>query len=82
MQAVTKKGLPRCLYPHLGEVEDIQLHRFSDASKAAYGGVVYLRARYIDIQVTVTLVAARTRVAPIKQQTVPRLELCGALLTA
>ena len=43
---------------------------------------VYLRARYIDIQVTVTLVAARTRVAPIRQQTVPRLELCGALLIA
>ena len=79
---MTEKRLPRCLYPQLSEVEDIQLHGFSDASKAAYGGVVYLRARYTEIQVTVTLVAARTRVAPIKQQTVPRLELCGALLTA
>ena len=75
LQTVTEKGLPRCLYPHPGAVEDIQLHGSSDASMAAYGGVIYLRARYKDIHV-----AARTRIAPIKQQTVPRLELCGALL--
>ena len=47
---MTEKDLPSCLYPHLGEVEDIQLHWFSDASNAAYGGEVNLRARYIDIQ--------------------------------
>jgi len=48
----------------------------------AYEGVVYLRARYKDTTVSVKLVAAKTRVAPMKRQTIPKLELCGAVLTA
>ena len=49
---------------------------------AAYGGVIYLRARYTDASVTVTIVSVKTRVAPLKKQTIPKLELCRALLTA
>lgn len=57
-----------------------QLHGFSDASTLAYGGVVYLRTFHSDVEVTVDLVASKTKVAPLKQRTVPRLELCGALV--
>ena len=48
---------------------------------AAYGGVIYLRARYTDASVTVAIISAKTRVATLKKQTIPKLELCGALLT-
>lgn len=58
----------------------IDLHGFSDASKIAYAAVVYIRLVNNDGTVHVSLVTAKTKVAPIKQISIPRLELCGALL--
>ena len=60
----------------------MQLHGFSDTSEYAYAGVVYLRMVDTSNIVHVSLVMAKTRVAPIKRLTVPRLELCGANLLA
>lgn len=57
-----------------------ELHGFSDASSRAYAGVVYLRSLYEDGRVDVRLVASKARVAPLKRQTIPRLELLGALI--
>lgn len=58
----------------------IQLHGFSDASQLAYAACVYARVQHDDGSVTVTLLAAKTKVSPIKQQCIPRLELNGAVL--
>lgn len=58
----------------------IQLHGFSDASQMAYAACVYARVQHDDGSVTVTLLAAKTKVSPIKQQCIPRLELNGAVL--
>ena len=55
------------------------MHGFSDASEFAYGGVVYLRAINPDNAVHVSLVVAKTKVAPIKSLTMPWLELCGTV---
>jgi hypothetical protein len=57
-----------------------ELHTFTDASERAYAAVVYLRSECDGI-VDVNLVTARTKVAPLKQQTIPRLELLGAVLS-
>ena len=59
-----------------------QLHGFCDASTRAYTAVIYLRCFYSDGVVDVNLVTSKTRVAPIKGQTVPRLELLGAVILA
>ena len=59
------------------EVLDIQLHGFADAS---YGGVVNVWTRYAGTTISVSLLTAKTRVAPLKKLTIPKLELCGALL--
>ena len=59
---------------------DKQLHGFCDASQLAYGGVVYLRLLHEDTTVSVSLVAGKSKVAPLASSTIPRLELCGALL--
>ena len=60
----------------------MQLHGFSDASKSAYAGVVYLRMVDTEGRVHVSLVMSKTKVAPIKRLMIPRLELCGAHLLA
>lgn len=58
----------------------LQLHCFADASETAYGGVVYARCELPDGSVRISLMTAKTKVAPLKQVTLPRLELCAAAL--
>ncbi|XP_058456567.1 uncharacterized protein LOC131433964 [Malaya genurostris] len=58
----------------------IQLHFFSDASEHAYGACVYVRSTNKENAVKVALLTTKSKIAPLKQQTIPRLELCGALL--
>lgn len=60
----------------------VELHGFSDASNVAYAAAVYLRVIDASGEIHVTLVGAKTRVAPVKQISIPRLELCGAVLVS
>ncbi len=60
----------------------VDLHGFCDASADAYGAVVYIRTTYANQPPACELVMAKTRVAPLKPLTIPRLELCGATLLA
>ncbi|XP_018368215.1 PREDICTED: uncharacterized protein LOC108764450 [Trachymyrmex cornetzi] len=62
--------------------DDIQFHGFCDASGVGYGACLYIRSCGKDGDPTIRLACARSRVAPLKTVTIPRLELCGALLLA
>lgn len=53
---------------------------FCDASENAYAGVVYIRLKDAHGNIHISLVVSKTKVAPIKRLTIPRLELCGAHL--
>ena len=70
----------RCYFPTSVSNCSVQLHGFSDASEEAYSAVVYVRSEDSSGMIHSSLVTSKTRVAPIKRQTIPRLELCGALL--
>lgn len=58
-----------------------ELHSFSDSSKVAYGSVLYLKTGEDD-HVSVQLLSAKSRVAPMKKMTIPRLELLSCLIGA
>ena len=55
-----------------------EIHAFSDASLRAYGCSIYLRCIGINGEISLKLLAAKSRVAPLKTITLPRLELCAA----
>ncbi|XP_015189943.1 PREDICTED: uncharacterized protein LOC107073759, partial [Polistes dominula] len=61
---------------------DVQVHGFCDVSQSGYGGCLYLRSRDKFGNTYVRLLCAKGRVAPLKDTTIPRLELCGALTLA
>ncbi|KAK7938318.1 hypothetical protein WMY93_001644 [Mugilogobius chulae] len=76
--------LPRCYTSHATDCSNSSrtIHVFCDASERAYGSVAYLRTDSGEGDVQVAFLAARSRVAPKKQLSIPRLELCGALTGA
>ncbi|XP_033229326.1 uncharacterized protein LOC117180870 [Belonocnema kinseyi] len=57
-----------------------ELHRLGDASEKAIGVVIYLRVTSPSNLTRVTLVMAKTKVARLKETSIPRLELCAAVL--
>ncbi|XP_063392468.1 uncharacterized protein LOC134677967 [Cydia fagiglandana] len=59
----------------------IEIHTFCDSSQDAYGSCLYVRSE-CNGQVEINLLCAKSKVAPLKPTTIPRLELCGALVAA
>ena len=59
-----------------------QLVTFTDASQEAYAAVLYLRSTYLDGNVHVQLLTAKTRVAAKKFISIPKMELQAAQLGA
>lgn len=60
----------------------IELHGFSDSSELAYGACLYARCIDASGRIFINLLCAKSRVAPLKKISLPRLELCGAVLLA
>lgn len=61
---------------------DIQVHGFGDASTKAYGCCLYFRCSDSFGNVVTHLLASKSRVAPLKTKSLPRLELCASHLLA
>nr|XP_022921167.1 uncharacterized protein LOC111429476 [Onthophagus taurus] len=57
-----------------------ELHLFCDASEIGYATCAYLRYHTIDNSIRTYFIGGKSRVAPLKTITIPRLELCGATL--
>ena len=74
--------IPKALLSPDKPVREASLQVFSDASQDAYGACAYFRREFKDNAVECRLVAGKGRVAPLKAQSICRLELTGALLAA
>uniref|UniRef100_A0A1I7VPF5 RT_RNaseH_2 domain-containing protein n=1 Tax=Loa loa TaxID=7209 RepID=A0A1I7VPF5_LOALO len=72
------KEIPRFITKN---TKSMELHIFTDASKLAYSAAVYIR--YIDEESKITksyLLYAKSRIAPIKDISIPKLELLAILI--
>jgi hypothetical protein len=73
--------IPRCMRPsNSEEIASTQLHTFADASQRGYGAVTYLRFEHSMGNIHCSFVIAKSRVAPLKETTIPRLELSAAVV--
>ena len=78
IEGATQTTLPRRYFQHSKlNLGNTQLHFFADASTKAYGAVAYLSNGN-----QTSLVISKSRVAPLKQLTLPQLELMAALTAA
>ncbi|XP_012235059.2 uncharacterized protein [Linepithema humile] len=77
------KTIPDLKFPRwLGTTasQSLEIHEFCDASSRAMAAVVYSRTISTNGQIHIQLVCSKTKVAPLKRLTIPRLELSGAVL--
>lgn len=77
---LNKLKIPRCVT--IPDTSEIQIHGFADASEKGYGACLYLRSSNTKGEHYTTLICSKSRVAPLKKITLPRLELCAATLLA
>ena len=67
---MSNKSIPRCYYPKDRCVKR-ELLGFCDASEKAYAEMVYLHSTDQEEHHDVTLVVAKTKVAPIRRISIP-----------
>lgn len=72
--------IPRSLFNYNLTVSKIEIHGYADASTKAYGCCLYLRVIYNNNFSECNLICSKSRVAPLRTVSLPRLELCACLL--
>ncbi len=82
LHLLSQTEVPRCYFDKQSQVQSLELHGFSDASKVAYAAVVYLQTTAVSGDVDISLLMSKSKVALIKRLTIPFLELCGAQFLA
>ena len=76
-------SIARCFKPKdFGSIVSTELHHFSDASSKGYGQCSYLRIVDENGKIHSTFVTGKSRVAPLRPVTIPRLELTAAVCSA
>ncbi|GFV59973.1 integrase catalytic domain-containing protein [Trichonephila clavipes] len=82
-EGLTEIKIPRFYLGNIDqEISKREIHCFSDASKSAYGTILYLRFVTCNNEIETSFICSKSRIAPLKSLTLPRLELTAALLSA
>ncbi|XP_062540821.1 uncharacterized protein LOC134208883 [Armigeres subalbatus] len=84
LPGIRELSLPRYYFGDAQPISEqsLQCHVFTDASETGYGCAVYFRAIDEFGCVRCSLIMARSKVAPLKHLSIPRLELEAAVLGA
>ena len=82
LKIIKQTSMSRFIYVGFKEqICKIELHCFCDSSLQAYSSVTYIRV-ITNLDVKVNLICRKTKVSPMKEVIIPRLELMScALLT-
>ena len=72
----------RCFQPKgFTQAQEIQLHLFSDASRQGYSAATYFRLKDVAGRVRCSFVMGKARLAPIREISIPKLELTAAVIS-
>ena len=78
---LSKLSVGRCLKPsNFGDTTLTQIHHFADASVSGYGAVSYLRIIDVSGAIHCSFLLGKSRLAPLKSISIPRLELSAAVV--
>ncbi|XP_075221651.1 uncharacterized protein LOC142324666 [Lycorma delicatula] len=81
LSLVSSINVDRCVKLSIdSSIKSFQLHGFADASLKGFGCRIYVRITHCNDKVSCNLLCSKSRVAPLRQMTLPRLELCACLL--
>ena len=81
MELLQDLSIPRMYVPQsLSVTDDAEIHIYSDASEKAISAVGYLQVEDEDGNIDVGFIMGKSKLAPLKGHTIPRLELCAAVL--
>ena len=79
LKSFGKICVPRYYMQGVNDVTEVELHGFADASIKAYAAVIYIRIKTKG-GITTRFVSAKTRVAPLNEKKIPRLELLACFI--
>lgn len=72
----------RCFKPKgFAGIQETQFHLFSDASRQGYSAAAYLRLKDVTGRIHCSFVMGKARLAPIREISIPRLELTAAVIS-
>lgn len=81
LQSLNKIEIPRWLNTNRSNIRN-EMHIFCDSSQKAYSTAAYLRTIDNSENIHVKLLVAKSKLSPIRKPlTIPRSELCGAVLS-
>jgi hypothetical protein len=64
------------------KLQRLEIRGFSDSSEVAYGACIHLQSIDVQGKITTRLLCSKSRVALLKRLSLPRVELCVAMLLA
>ena len=82
LKIVKECAINRCYVLRNASIKTTELHIFCDASERAHAAVTYFRFVLSNEKSHVSIIMAKSRIAPLKSTTIPRLELQAALLAS